>query len=648
MSHRPTFIPTLDISQGKAVLVQHGKVYNVLGDAMEKANFLSMVPHFQVVDIDAAMETGNNRELIKQICQKYRCYAGGGIRTYEDACDILNSSAKRVIVSTAIDDLIGKVPKDRMIVAFDIDLNFGVFSKGRLGKMQETLFELIEKYKDQIEMMTITFHDAEGTCSGIPFKQVQEIKQFIDEKGMNIKLVFAGGLAKVEELEKLFKMNVVPQFGSGFWNGKFTLGDVFKAMSGFISEKKCVEYQGTKLIPTIVQSVDGQVLGLVFSTPETIKSSVDSRIATFFSRDQMSVWIKGATSGNYFKLKHIHYCCDGTSVRFVVEGDNFCHTGSESCFGNTDPARASLKSVQRLLQMRLASGDEKSYTRKLMNDGYKVHSKVLEEAEELVCASRPEEIIHEAADLLYFILMFLEKQSVSVEDVESELIKRQYTVLKSGFDIEIKNKEKFKVGVVLNNIDTTFVFEYLEDMFNTKIKKANNSARCLKFICERDDVMIIPVKPKDISTLVNNGFLDAVVSYEDIILNYPTNVEKMPITKNKTKQVSIVVACREEDSLEKFRQENKNRKLTVMAEYVLLADKWLELNDLKAKVVHVAGSSESYVVNDLCDMCVVVCDSGKTLKDNGMKVLDTLVTTNVGMFVHPAQKEKFNRILNRM
>ena len=159
--------------------------------------------------------------------------------------------------------------------------------------------------------------------------------------------------------------------------------------------------------------------------------------------------------------------------------------------------------------------------------------------------------------------------------------------------------------------------------------------------------MIIPVKPKDISTLINNRFIDAVVSYEDIILNYPTNVEKIPIVKNRTKQVSIVVACKKEETLESFREMNKARKLTVMAEYVLLADKWLERNNLKAKVVHVAGSSESYVINDLCDMCVVVCDSGKTLKDNGMKVLATLVTTNVGMFVHPDKKQMFYEILNR-
>ena len=385
--------------------------------------------------------------------------------------------------------------------------------------MEETLFELIEKYKDKIEMMTITFHDVEGTCSGIPFDQVEKIKKYIDERHMDIKIVFAGGLAKIEDIDRLFRMQVIPQFGSGFWNGKFTLGQVFNSLSTFILEKKYVEYQNTKLIPTIVQSIDGQVLGLVFSIPTTVQNSVDTRICTFFSRDQMSIWIKGATSGNFFKLHRVHYCCDGTSIRFVVEGSGkFCHIGSESCFGNTDPARASLKSIQRLLRHRLVNGDEKSYTKRLLNDGFKVNSKVLEESEELVCANRPEDIVHEAADLLYFVLMYLEKKNIDINDVESELIKRQFEVVKPKFDIRIKNVDKLKIGVVLNNIDTNFVFEYLEDMFNTKIWVANKSARCLQYNCKRDDIMIIPVKPKDISTLVNNGFIDAVVSYEDIIL----------------------------------------------------------------------------------------------------------------------------------
>jgi len=211
----------------------------------------------------------------------------------------------------------------------------------------------------------------------------------------------------------------------------------------------------------------------------------------------------------------------------------------------------------------------------------------------------------------------------------------------------MKNKDKFKIGVILNNMPTQFVFEYLEALFDTKIKKESDNPRCLKYVCENPNLMIVPTKPKDVSTLMNNGFMDAVVSYEDIIINYSANAEKTIIKQTKSKNVSIVVACKEEVTLEQLKEESKERKLVIMAEYVKLTSDWVSKHDLKAKIVHVSGSSESYLVSDMCDMCVVVCDSGSTLKANGLKVLDTLVATNINLFVHPKKKEMLYKLLKQ-
>ena len=211
----------------------------------------------------------------------------------------------------------------------------------------------------------------------------------------------------------------------------------------------------------------------------------------------------------------------------------------------------------------------------------------------------------------------------------------------------MKNTEKFKIGIILNNMPKEFVFEYLEYIFDIKIKKENDDERCLKYICNNKNIMIIQTKPKDVSTLINNGFIDAVVSYEDIILNYSANAEKFVLNKNKTKQVSIVIACKEGITLDILKDENKDRKLVIMSEYVKLTGDWVKENNLKAKIVHVSGSSEGYLVNDICDMCVAVRDSGATLKANNLKVLDTLVTTNINLFVHPKKKEMLTSILNQ-
>jgi ATP phosphoribosyltransferase len=331
-------------------------------------------------------------------------------------------------------------------------------------------------------------------------------------------------------------------------------------------------------------------------------------------------------------------------VRIVVSGKEFCHTGSESCFGYCDPARSSLKSLQTLIKNRI-SDSENSYTANMLKDKYKIMSKIIEESEELVCAKGEDEITHETADLLYFMMLNLEKNNVDVQHVENELIKRRYNIIKDRQDIIVSGQEKFKIGVMLANTPKEFVFEYLEKIFDTKIMKAKDSDRSLKYDTTRKDIMIIPVKPKDVAVLINNKFIDAVVSYEDIILNYSINVMKVGIKKNITKSINIVIAVKEGIDIETLKEMNKNKKLVIMAEYVKLTSDWVRKNNLSAKIVHVSGSSESYLVNDLCDACVVVYDTGETLRQNNLKVLDTLVTSSVNLFVEPTKIDMLYKII---
>ena len=347
MNNRPFFIPTLDISDGKAVLVKNGDVYKILGDPFDKAEFISINSHFQIIDIDAAKGKNNNRDLIKKIVKRYPCYVGGGIRTFDDAVDLLNSSARRIIVSTELNhDLLKRIPKDRLILAFDIDDNYNVYIKGRQEFHAKKLFDLFNEFIEYAEMITITFHHKEGTCLGIPLNQIKEIKEYIQNE--NIRIIVAGGIKSINEISELIDLGVVPQFGSVFWNGIFTLGEVFECIS-----KKILEKKKESLIPSIIQSDEGVNLGLVFCNPLSLKISCDTRIATFFSREREKLWIKGSTSNNYFKVKNIHYNCDGSSLRFIVNGDDFCHLGQKSCFGYNDPARGNLKSLMEHIKKKI-------------------------------------------------------------------------------------------------------------------------------------------------------------------------------------------------------------------------------------------------------------------------------------------------------
>ena len=69
---------------------------------------------------------------------------------------------------------------------------------------------------------------------------------------------------------------------------------------------------------------------------------------------------------------------------------------------------------------------EGSYTNKLLKDKNLAKEKVLEEVQELIEAiEQNSNKIHEAADVFYHLIMFLEANNVKIEDVIAELNKRK-------------------------------------------------------------------------------------------------------------------------------------------------------------------------------------------------------------------------------
>ena len=88
-----------------------------------------------------------------------------------------------------------------------------------------------------------------------------------------------------------------------------------------------------------------------------------------------------------------------------------------------------LKTLENLIKLardRKTSPVEGSYTNKLLNDKSLSKAKVLEEVDELIEAiEENSNKIHEAADVLYHLLMYLEANDIKIEDVMSELEKRK-------------------------------------------------------------------------------------------------------------------------------------------------------------------------------------------------------------------------------
>ena len=85
-----------------------------------------------------------------------------------------------------------------------------------------------------------------------------------------------------------------------------------------------------------------------------------------------------------------------------------------------------LEQLIRTIRERKHSYSDKSYTNKLLNDKNLIVAKVKEEVEELIEAvEQDSNKIHEAADAIYHLMVYLETNNIKVEDVMIELKKRQ-------------------------------------------------------------------------------------------------------------------------------------------------------------------------------------------------------------------------------
>src|SRR6187455_3245378 len=83
------------------------------------------------------------------------------------------------------------------------------------------------------------------------------------------------------------------------------------------------------LIPAIVQDVrTREVLTVAYMNEEALRLTLDKGETHFYSRSRKALWHKGATSGNFQKVRHVSLDCDFDTLLIEVEPlGPACHTG---------------------------------------------------------------------------------------------------------------------------------------------------------------------------------------------------------------------------------------------------------------------------------------------------------------------------------
>ena len=205
-------IPSIDLMDGKAVQLKQGKE-KVLEkeNVLELAKYYSRFGEISVIDLDAAMNKGNNEALIKEICKIAHCRVGGGIRDIDKARRILANGAKQIIIGTAAnEEFLSKLPKERVIVAIDSKQG-KITVEGWTTQVNASPEEYVKRFDNFCAGYLYTIVDKEGMMQGTDIEAIKKIRALTNKT-----LIAAGGISSVDEIKTLVKMNV-----SGFNAGIF-------------------------------------------------------------------------------------------------------------------------------------------------------------------------------------------------------------------------------------------------------------------------------------------------------------------------------------------------------------------------------------------------------------------------------------------
>jgi phosphoribosyl-AMP cyclohydrolase len=98
-----------------------------------------------------------------------------------------------------------------------------------------------------------------------------------------------------------------------------------------------VAWNADGLVPAVAQdAASGEVLMVAWMNRESLRRTVESGEAVYWSRSRKALWKKGETTGHLQKVREVRLDCDADTVLLQIESvaGIACHTGRRRCFFN--------------------------------------------------------------------------------------------------------------------------------------------------------------------------------------------------------------------------------------------------------------------------------------------------------------------------
>jgi phosphoribosylformimino-5-aminoimidazole carboxamide ribonucleotide (ProFAR) isomerase/phosphoribosyl-ATP pyrophosphohydrolase len=638
---------TLDIYNNKPVLVQRGKVFENHSETITEAlDKIALYPDVLLVDLNGAIDKNKqmNRHLIKEIATKQYIHTGGGVHTLEDAQDLLQSSVRRVVISSnTTSSFISQIPKSRLIVELSVNDMFEVLIDGRKTNTHIHFREKIVELANQgVEAVSVTFQETEGMRRGIPREMIRELSQYIPK---NVSKVFiAGGITTIDELKFIWSFpKFIPQLGSAIWKNDIELGDLYSSMA---------KWDENDLMSCIIQNKNGLVLGLVHMNRQALQMTCKTKLLYIYSKEHNEVTCDSYAKNNQ-RVMQMSFNCNNESLLIVVNDENpFCHTNNKSCYSNQTVIKANMN----IINEHIANCDESTskYVSKLKKfPGFNL-LKINEEFWEML--SNPN--VHECSDFLIHFIIYLNSIGINWDDICNELNARRWNPKIVTMRQEKKNLETDKNNLFLGITGTKYqdkTYMFLLNELGIQMSKLEGRSLEIKYdIIDEDKynkyfknkkLYFVNMKPKDMPYMVSSATIDGAITYSSVIVNQPDIFD--PICEVIDNEIELALIKRKSDNIDASMW-SEHSKCYIACEHVVNVYKYLTkdlgINESVFSTVHMLGSSESFLVNKSkthYNLADAIVESGSTLEANNLEIWKTIIPkgeVKIGLYLSKMTK----------
>lgn len=226
-------LPCIDLKANQVVQLRQGKELALSRPLEETITAFEGFDLIHVIDLDAALGQGDNREIVREIARRRKTRVGGGVRSISQARSLLDAGATELIVGSQaltsdgpnipfLERLVQVIGRERIIIALDLKAG-GVATHGWTRVLPLDPTQLFSRLEPYCAGFLCTHVDREGLLQGADIDKFLALRAATD-----LTLIAAGGVTTLDEVKRLAEAGLDVALGMAVYTGSIAIEDLLQ------------------------------------------------------------------------------------------------------------------------------------------------------------------------------------------------------------------------------------------------------------------------------------------------------------------------------------------------------------------------------------------------------------------------------------